>query len=155
MTQTHWTLAQTLQSRGVSPHALAKVSGLSKNTVYDIVNCKSQGVTLETVDRLLSGLEQLTGQRMALDAVLARTMTHDVQDTALLAQLAGLPPFDLEALRASLPHWTPEEQAENERLWLEHESDRRSRGDRRLQRLEVLWEELDGQDTPNAEKQHP
>ena len=102
--QTHWTLAQTLQSRGVSPPALAKVSGLSKNTVYDIVNGKSQGVTLETVDRLLSGLEKLTGQRMTLDAVLARTMTHDVQDTALLAQLAGLPPFDLKALRASLPH---------------------------------------------------
>ena len=144
MTQTHWILAQTLQHRGLSPHALAKVSGLSKNTVYDIVNGKTQGVTLETVDRLLNGLEQLTGQRMTLDVLLSRTMTHDVQDTALLAQLEDLPTFDLQALKASLPHWTPEEQEENERLWREHEYDRKTRGDRRLQRLDALWEELDG-----------
>ena len=54
MTQTHWILAQTLRYRGLPPHTLANVSGLPKNTVYDIVNGKTQGVTLETVDGLLN-----------------------------------------------------------------------------------------------------
>ena len=143
MTATHWTLAQTLQRRGITTHALIKVSGLSKGTVYDIVNGKSQGVTLETVDKLLSGLEQLTGQRMTLDAVLDRPAPSDIADAALLAQLQDLALFDPEAVQATIPDWTPEEREENRKQWLEHEYDRQSRGSRRQQQLDALWEELD------------
>jgi DNA-binding Xre family transcriptional regulator len=146
MTATHWTLAHTLQRRGITTHALIKVSGLSKGTVYDIVNGKSQGVTLETVDKLLDGLEQLTGQRMTIDAVLDRTESINLQDTALLAQITDLPPFDLEAVKATVPNWTPEEQEENSRLWLAHEDDRKSRSNHRQQKLDVLWDELDVND---------
>jgi transcriptional regulator with XRE-family HTH domain len=138
MRQTHWTLAQTLQSRGLSPHALAKVSGLSKNTVYDIVNGKSQGVTLETVDRLLSGLEQLTGQRMALEAVLDRQEPED----PYLHLFADAKPFDWDQVRSTLPLWTPEEQAANDAFWAEHETERQSRratGNRRLGALAEIF----------------
>lgn len=151
MTATHWTLAQTLQRRGITPHALIKVTGLSKGTVYDIVNGKSQAITLETVDRLLEGLEKLTGQRLTLTDVLDRHISSDIHDPELLAQLHDLAPFDLEAVKATLPDWTPEEQAENRKQWLAHEYDRRSRGNRREQRLDALWEELDSNDTENAE----
>ncbi|WP_135230739.1 helix-turn-helix domain-containing protein [Deinococcus fonticola] len=48
MKATYWTLAQTLQRRGITTHALIKANGLSKGTVYDIVNGKSRGITLET-----------------------------------------------------------------------------------------------------------
>ena len=99
--------------------------------MYDIVNGKTQGVTLETVDKLLEGLEQLTGQRMTLNAVLDRTDSDRIVDTALLAQLTDLPAFDLEAVKATIPDWTPTEQEENNKQWLAHEYDRRSRGDTR------------------------
>ena len=68
---------------------------------------------------------------MTLDVLLSRTMTHDFQDTALLSQLADLPTFNSQALKARLPHWTPEEQDENKRLWREHEYDTKTRGYRR------------------------
>lgn len=144
MTQTHWTLAQTLQSRGLSPHALAKVSGLSKNTVYDIVNGKSHGITLETVDRLLNGLEQLTGQRMALEAVLDRQEPED----PYLHLFAGAQPFDWEQRRASLPHWTPEEQVANDTFWTEREAQRQARGTRGNPRLDQLAEIFGPADEP-------
>lgn len=151
MTQTHWTLAQTLQKHRQKVPALAQVSGLSKNTIYDIVNGKAQGITLETVDKLLDGLEQLTGQRMALDAVLDRTISSDIHDPELLAQLHDLAPFDLEAVKATVPDWTPEEKEENRKQWLAHEYDRQSRGNRREQQLDALWEELDSNDPEESE----
>ena len=143
MTATRWTLAQTLQRRGVSTLALIKASGLSKGTVYDIVNGKSQGITLETVDKLLGGLERLTGERLSVEAVLARKGVDTIQDSALLAQLQDLPLFDLDALNTTIPRWTPEQQEENRRQWMEHELDRTSRGNRRQEKLDALWEELD------------
>lgn len=144
---THWTLAQTLQKYGQKVPALVKASGVSRNTVYDIVNGKSQGMTLETVDKLLDGLERLTGQRMTIDAVLDRQHSREIDDPELLAQLHDLAPFDLAAVKATVPHWTPEEKDENRKQWLAHEYDRRSRGNRREQQLDALWEELDANDT--------
>ena len=121
MTATHWTLAQTLQRRGITTHALIKVSGLSKGTVYDIVNGKSQGVTLETVDKLLSGLEQLTGQRMTLDAVLDRSEPDDPYAHLFV----HTEPFNWEEIQKLIP--APDD------LWTEAE---------RVQDRKVLWAEI-------------
>lgn len=145
MTQTHWTLAETLRRNGKNVSALVKASGLSKNTVYDIVNGKSQAVTLETLDKLLSGLEELTQAPVTLEDVLSREQGSDI-DPELLAQLSGIQPFNWADIKRTLPDWTPEEQAENERMFGELEEDRRSRGDTRMQKLEALWEELDTSD---------
>ncbi|MGI8748232.1 MAG: helix-turn-helix domain-containing protein, partial [Deinococcus sp.] len=67
MTHTHWTLAETLQRKGKKVPALARASGLSKNPVYDIVNGKTTAVALETPDKLLAGLEGLTGDTMHVE----------------------------------------------------------------------------------------
>lgn len=144
MTATHWTLAATLKRRGLSPHALIKATGLSKNTVYDIVNGKSQGITLETVDRLLDGLEELTGQRMSLDALLGR---HEAADP--YAHLfAGAKPYDPAEL---LPHWTPEEQAELGRHWDALEQEKRQRHSEGRREREALFEEDAGPVTPEPQ----
>lgn len=138
MAATHWTLAQTLQRRGITTHALIKASGLSKGTVYDIVNGKSQGITLETVDKLLSGLEQLTGQRMALDAVLDRTEPEDPYAHLFV----DAKPYDHEEAKKLIPKWTSEEKAELDRSWAEMEAEkqeRKARGSRRMEELEALF----------------
>lgn len=138
MTATHWTLAQTLQRRGISPHALIKATGLSKGTVYDIVNGKSQAITLETVDRLLDGLEQLTGQRLTLTDVLDRTEPEDPYAHLFV----DAKPYDPQEASKLIPDWTPEEKAELDRTWdaLEQEKrERQARGDRRMRELEAIF----------------
>lgn len=142
MTHTHWTLAETLQRYGQKAPALAKASGLSKNTVYDILNGKSRAVTLETLDKLLNGLERLTGTALTPNDLIGRAVQSDI-DPELLAQLANIPAFNWQEVRAQLPSWTEEERAANEQFWLDLETDRKSRGDRRMQRLEAIWDETD------------
>lgn len=162
MKHTRWMLADTLRRYGQKPPALVKTSGLSKNTVYDIVNGKTRAVTLETLDSLLSGLEQLTGTPMTLDDVLKRETQSEIEP-ALLAQVQDIQPFDWQAVKSEIPQWTDEERAENERFWRDLEVDRRSRGDRRMLRLEALWEGWDeadgspetGTNLPSPEKQIP
>lgn len=142
---THWTLAQTLQKYGQKVPALVKASGVSRNTVYDIVNGKTGAVTLETLDKLLNGLEELTGARMTVEDVVKREQAAELSPD-LLTQLTKARPFDWDELRKLIPEWTPQERAENDEFWLEQERDRRSRGDRRMKRLEALWDELDARD---------
>jgi len=129
MTHTHWTLAETLQRKGKKVPALARASGLSKNTVYDIVNGKTTSVTLETLDKLLSGLEELTGDTMSVEDVLHRPAVPAMNagmEPALQAQLAGARPFKAEELLALVPDWTSEEQEENDRFWAERESEKQT-----------------------------
>lgn len=143
MTATHWTLAQTLQRRGITTHALIKASGLSKGTVYDIVNGKSQGITLETVDKLLAGLEQLTGQRMALDAVLDRTEPEDPYAHLFV----DAKPYDHEEARKHLVPWTAEELAEDEKYWAalaQEKKESREKPDKTMQELSEIFGETSG-----------
>ena len=139
MTHTHWTLAETLQRHGQKAPALARASGLSKNTVYDILNGKSRAVTLETLDKLLDGLERLTGASLTPNDLIGRMVRSDI-DPELLAQLAAIPPFDWQEVQAQTPSWTEEERAANDQFWLDLETDRKSRGSKRIQRLEVIWD---------------
>lgn len=138
MTATHWTLAQTLQRRGVTTHALIKASGLAKGTVYDIVNGKSQGITLETVDKLLSGLEQLTGERLSVEAVLAREEPADPYAHLFV----NAKPYDWEVARKLIPDWTPEELAADDLYWAELAAEKRAwrdSTDKRLQQLADIF----------------
>lgn len=143
MTATHWTLAQTLQRQGITPHALIKATGLSKGTVYDIVNGKSQAITLETVDRLLDGLEQLTGQRMPLDAVLGRTEPEDPYAHLFV----DAKPYDPEKARRHLAPWNAEEQEADEQYWAalaREQQERRERPDKTMQELSEIFGESSG-----------
>lgn len=118
--------------------------------MYDIVNGKTQAISLETLDKLLDGLEQLTGERMTVSDLLTRDTHSQTTDPALLAQLGDLPAFDFKTLKAALPTWTAAERDENDQFWLAQENDRRMRGDKRQQRLDMLWEE--NQETPSEQR---
>lgn len=148
MTNTHWTLLQTLQRHRQKVPALARASGLSKNTVYDIVNGKTKAVTLETVDRLLDGLEQLTGERMTLEAVLGRNDSPD----PYAHLFAGVQPFSWEEAQQHVPEWAAPERAENDHFWAKMEADKRARllqSDKRLAPpKEVFGGESDNLDQP-------
>ena len=146
MTATHWTLAQTLQRRGITTHALIKVSGLSKGTVYDIVNGKSQGVTLETVDKLLSGLEQLTGQRMTLDAVLDRSEPDDPYAHLFV----DAKPYEGYTSPGDL--WTEAERVQDDRYWAELAAEkqaRKAKPDKRMQELSEIFADEQPGDAAN------
>lgn len=143
MTRIHWTLGHTLQKYGQKVPALAQVSGLSKNTIYDIVNGKSQAITLETVDRLLDGLEQLTGQRMPLDAVLGRTEPEDPYAHLFV----DAKPYDPEEARRHLAPWNAEEQEADEQYWAalaREQQERRERPDKTMQELSEIFGESSG-----------
>jgi DNA-binding Xre family transcriptional regulator len=51
-----------LEQRNMSAYALWKASGLPRNTVYSISQGKALRVDLETMGKLLFGLEKLTGE---------------------------------------------------------------------------------------------
>lgn len=126
---THWTLAQTLKRHGKKVPALVKATGLPRNTVYDIVKGRTKTVKLDTVDRLLAGLEAITGQPMTIGDVLHRPapdMGGMGLEPALQAQLAGARPFNAEELLALIPDWTAEERAENDRFWAESDAEKRA-----------------------------
>jgi Cro/C1-type HTH DNA-binding domain len=91
--------------------ALARASGLTKTTIYNMVNNTSQAVQLETLDKLLIGLENLTGQHFSVADVLER----EVKPNALLeALLRDAKPVNFEELNKHIPAWTDEERIENE-----------------------------------------
>jgi DNA-binding Xre family transcriptional regulator len=109
--QTHWKLEGTLRRFGKTPMALARASGLTKTTIYNMVNNTSQAVQLETLDKLLIGLEQLTGQKLSVSDVLER----EVKPNALLEELLrDAKPVDFAELNKHIPAWTDEERIENE-----------------------------------------
>jgi hypothetical protein len=67
-----WKLADILRRHRKSALALAKASSLTKTTVYNILHNKSKAVELDTLGKLLAGLEALTGERMSFDDLLER-----------------------------------------------------------------------------------
>ena len=113
MSQTYWTLAETLRKHGQKVPALIQVCGLSKNTVYDIVNGKSQAITLETVDKILTGLERLTGMRFTVEDILKREPPQDTY-AHLFAHAALYDPMEARKLFFL---WTPTEKAKDARYW--------------------------------------
>ncbi len=109
--QTHWKLEGTLRRFGKTPMALARASGLTKTTIYNMVNNTSQAVQLETLDKLLIGLEHLTGQHFSVADVLER----EVKPNTLLEELLrDAKPVNFEELNKHIPAWTDEERIENE-----------------------------------------
>ena len=67
-----WTLKDYLNRHEVTPYQLAKATGLSVNTVYPLARGEAKGIQLETLQTVLSALDELTGERVALTDVLER-----------------------------------------------------------------------------------
>jgi DNA-binding Xre family transcriptional regulator len=109
--QTHWKLDLILRRHGKTPMALARASGLTKTTIYNMVNNSSKAVQLETLDKLVAGLEKLTGRRISVSDVLER----EVKPNALLEELMrDAKPVHWAEVEHNIPQWTAAERAENE-----------------------------------------
>jgi DNA-binding Xre family transcriptional regulator len=66
-----WTLKDTLERNGISVYKLVEQSELSKRTVYEnLVHGKASRVDLETLERVLSALEELLERRVELAEIL-------------------------------------------------------------------------------------
>ena len=140
MITAHWKLQATLRRHGQTTVALARSSGLTKTTVYNIANGKSKAVELETLGKLVVGLEKLIGQHVSFDDVLE--IEAPKGNTLLENALKEAKPFKWEEIKKTLPEWTPEERAENE-AFLEviqagRELDRRSDTERDQALLEAF-----------------
>lgn len=112
MPTTHFKLEPLLRRHNKSVLALAKASGLAKTTVYNIVNNKAKAVELETLSKLVDGLERLTGKAITFDDVLEKEPRE--RNTFLDDLLKDAKPFDWDKMMAELPEWTEEEKVENE-----------------------------------------
>ncbi len=53
-----------LETHGKSAYSLWKASGLPRNTVYSISQGKATRIDLDTLGKLLYGLEKLTGKKV-------------------------------------------------------------------------------------------
>jgi len=112
MVTTHFKLEPLLRQHKKTPLALAEASGLSKTTVYNIVNNKAKAIELKTLDKLMAGLEKLLGRPVRFDEILEKRPNSKQERLAQL--LKDAKPFSAKDWREEWPAWTPEEQAENE-----------------------------------------
>ena len=71
-----WKLREYLDAHKVSAYALTKAADLAPNTVYALARGDQGRVDLTVLDKVISGLEQLTGQTVTFNDLLER----DIQD---------------------------------------------------------------------------
>jgi DNA-binding Xre family transcriptional regulator len=116
--QVRWKLGELLARHHLTALALAKASGLSKTTVYNLVNGHSKALEIETLLKIVAGFRALTGQIIAVgdifevEAVAVPTLTAH---PSLEEQLRHVKPFrwaEMQALVANTPDWTDEERAQ-------------------------------------------
>lgn len=112
MQTTQFKLEFLLRQHRTNPLALAEASGLSKTTVYNIVNNKAKAIELQTLDKLMAGLERLLGRPVRFDEILEKRPTSKQERLAQL--LKDAKPFHWKDVEKELPPLTPEEKAENE-----------------------------------------
>lgn len=67
-----WRLRKYLDENDVSAYALTKAAALAPNTVYALARGDQSRVDLEVLDKVISGLEHLTGRRVELTDLLER-----------------------------------------------------------------------------------
>jgi DNA-binding Xre family transcriptional regulator len=125
-----------LRQHKTTPLALAEASGLSKTTVYNIVNNKAKAVELETLGKLITGLRTLTGETIDMNDILKEEIIPDWRDTIL----RNAKPFDWEAIQKQLPPLTPEDKAEGEAFIALLEEERRKDRDLSKERDQRLLE---------------
>ena len=112
MQLTQFKLESLLRKNRTNPLALSEASGLSKTTVYNIVNNKAKAIELQTLDKLMVGLERLLGRPVRFDEILEKRPTDKQERLAQL--LKDAKPFHWKDIEKELPPLTVEEKAENE-----------------------------------------
>ncbi len=72
-----WKLRAYLDAHKVSAYALTKVADLAPNTVYALARGDQGRVDLTVLDKVITGLEQLTGQTVTFNDLLERNIRDD------------------------------------------------------------------------------
>lgn len=86
-----WLLRDFLDEHKLTPANLVKAAGTSPATIYGIARGEHERISLEVLDKVLWGLERLTGKTVELSDVLERDpMPTDDQDTLLASGTSGL-----------------------------------------------------------------
>ncbi len=67
-----WKLKGVLAQHNITVYRLADVSGVPRNTLYNLVNKEPARVDLGTLDAVLSALDKLTGERVSVNDLLER-----------------------------------------------------------------------------------
>ena len=143
MTKVHFKVGDTLRYHNKTPAALIEASGLAKTTVYNIVNNKAKAVELETLGKLITGLRELTQEDVSVSDIIEEETQPDWREEIF----RNAKPLDLDAMMATIPDWTEEEQKENDAFIAFLESERkknRGQPSKRIQQmLEILSDDAD------------
>lgn len=143
MSTVHFKVGDTLRRHNKTPAALIEASGLAKTTVYNIVNNKAKAVELETLGKLITGLRELTQAEVDISDIIEEETQPDWREELL----KNAKPFNWAEVKATLPEWTEEEQAENDALLERLESERkknRGQPSKRIQQmLEIFADDAD------------
>lgn len=81
-------LKEALDGSGITVYRLGEASGVPRNTLYNLVNQQRERLDLEVLDKVISGLEQITGRRVELTDLLEREPLEE-RPTQSWLELAG------------------------------------------------------------------
>lgn len=98
-----WKLRDYLDRHDVSAYALTRVADVAPNTVYALARGDSARISLEVFDKVLAGLEQLTGRPVGVADLLERE-TDDPKVDDLEAQTQNWHDADLSRLGEYEPY---------------------------------------------------
>ncbi len=104
-----WRLKNYLDEHKLTPYSLVRATGVSPTTVYGLAQGKHERISLDVLDKVIWGLERLTGETVELSDVLERDPAPVDDEEALLASSTaglqealddlerGIPPEELKA----------------------------------------------------------
>ena len=75
-----WKLREVLKQHNITVYKLSSVSGVPKNTLYNLVNKEPSRIDLGTLSAVLSALDSLTGMRVKINDVLERDSEYEFGD---------------------------------------------------------------------------
>ena len=75
-----WKLREVLKQHNITVYKLSSVSGIPKNTLYNLVNKEPSRIDLGTLSAVLGALDALTGRRVKINDVLERDSEYEFGD---------------------------------------------------------------------------
>lgn len=89
-----WRLKNYLDKHDLTPYSLVRATGVSPTTVYGLAQGKHERISLDVLDRVIWGLEKLTGETVELSDVLERDPAPVDDESALWLSAALTPPLE-------------------------------------------------------------
>ncbi len=102
-------LKEALADSGVTVYRLGEVSGVPRNTLYNLVNQERERLDLAVLDKVMTALEQLTGERVNVGDLLEREAIAqsdaDLAEAGLEDWAAALAEIDADVPPEELAAW--------------------------------------------------